>query len=70
MPPEVLVLDVDQAARPADRLGVAPGDAALAAPGEREVPTVPQVRVGPEQLARYASPPPAVVAAAPGAGPD
>ncbi len=50
VPPEVLVLDVDQLARPGDGLGVAPGDAALAAAGEREVPPVTQVGVGAQQL--------------------
>ena len=50
MAPEVLVLDVDQPPRPAHRLGVAAGDAALAAGGERVVAAVPQVGVGPQQL--------------------
>ena len=50
VPPEVLVLDVDQPARPSDRLRVPPGDAPLATSREREVAAVPQVGVGPQQL--------------------
>ena len=48
--PEVLVLDVDQVPGPLDGLGVAAGDAALAAAGERVVAAPAQVRVGAEQL--------------------
>ncbi len=48
--PQVLVLHVDQAPGLGQRLGVAAGDAALAATGERVVASVPQVGVGPQQL--------------------
>ena len=48
--PEVLVLDVDEPPGPLHGLGVAAGDAALAAAGERVVAAEPQVRVGAQQL--------------------
>ena len=48
--PEVLVLDVDQSPGTFERLGVAAGDAALPAVGERVVAPEAQVGVGAQQL--------------------
>ena len=48
VPPEVLVLDVDDALRPSYGLAVAAGDAALAALGERVVAAAAQVGIGPQ----------------------